>query len=77
MKAMPYTRRAVIILCVVAILFAALTHPGTSLLAAILVPLWFFFAAVASLPIPSPDECSDALPFPVFSVFSPRPPPVR
>jgi hypothetical protein len=77
MKEMSRTGRALIFLCLAAILYAALTHAGTSLLIAVLVPIWFFLATVVSLPILSIDEHYDTEPSPPLPVFSPRPPPAR
>jgi hypothetical protein len=76
MKTMSYAFRAIVILCLAAILFAALTHPGTGVLVAILAPWWFFFALVASLLVSRTAERYDVPLSPVLSVLSPRPPPV-
>jgi hypothetical protein len=76
MKTMSYTCRTIVVLCLAAILFAALTHPGTGLLVAILAPWWFFFALVVSLLVRRAGEHCAVRPFPVLSVLSPRPPPV-
>jgi hypothetical protein len=77
MKEMSRTRRALIFLCLAAILCAALTHAGTSLLIAFLVPIWLFLAKVISLQILSIDEHYDTQQSPALPIFSPRPPPAR
>jgi hypothetical protein len=45
---MPRTRNLIILLCVAAVLFSALTPAAFGLLCAILVPFWFFVAGVVS-----------------------------
>jgi len=70
-------RRWALVLCLVVVLLAALTHPGLGFPIAILAPLWFFFGPVLSVPIPRIDESCDLQPSPFLPVFSPRPPPLR
>ena len=77
MKTKTYGSELMVILCVAALLFSALTLTATTLLLAVLVPLWFFFAAVLLLEIRSIDEARDSLQSPVLIILSPRPPPVR
>jgi len=68
--------RAFIILCLSAIvLVAALAPVPFSLLFAILIPLWFFVAAIFLAPVCSPNEHLHVPRFPNLPVFSPRPPP--
>jgi hypothetical protein len=76
MKTMSSACRAIVVLCMAAILFAALTHPGTGQLVAILAPWWFFFAAIVTLLVRRAAERCDVPLFPVLAVISPRPPPV-
>jgi len=65
------------LICLAAILFAALSPITLGVVFAFLIPVWFFFAAVVSFPIASVDEnCVSPL-FASLPVFSPRPPPVR
>jgi hypothetical protein len=75
MKAM---NRAFTLLCVLAVvLVAALTPVAFGLLFAILIPLWFFVAAIFIAPVSSPNEHLHVPRFPNLPVFSPRPPPAR
>jgi len=71
------TRRMLIFICLAAILCAALAHAGTSLVTAILTPIWFFVTTVVALSIVIVDEHCDTQPSPVPPVFSPRPPPIQ
>jgi uncharacterized membrane protein len=71
------TRRTLIFICLAAISCAALAHAGTSLLIAILTPIWFFVTTVVGLSIVTVDEHYDIQPSPVPPVFSPRPPPIH
>lgn len=77
MKTKIYRFRLMVILCVAALLFSTLTLTATTLLLAVLVPLWFFFAAVVLLEIRSIDDVRDSLRLTVLVILSPRPPPVR
>ncbi len=74
---MLHARRVVAFLCLVAILLAALTPASASsgLFAAILVPLWFVFAAVVIRPLRCSAEEWIAPAFPLLPVLTPRPPP--
>lgn len=69
--------RFLVILCVAALLFSVLTLTSAPLLLAVLVPLWFFFAAVVVFEIRSIEELCDSLQSPLLPIFSARPPPVR
>jgi hypothetical protein len=68
--------RLLVILCIAALLFSALTLTAAPLLL-VLVPLWFFFAAVVVFEIRSIEELCDSLQSPILVIVSPRPPPVR
>jgi hypothetical protein len=72
---MSHMRRFGVILCLAVVVLAALMHAGIALPVAILAPLSFFSATVASVPIPRVDEQWCPQPFPDVPVFSPRPPP--
>jgi uncharacterized membrane protein len=61
-------------ICLAAILCAALTQAGISLLMAVITPMWFLLATVVGLSILSVDEHLDTQPSPVLPVFSARPP---
>jgi hypothetical protein len=71
------TRRTLIFICLAAILCAALAHAGTSLLLAILTPIWFFVTTVVGLSIVAVDVHYDTQISPVLPIFSPRPPPIQ
>jgi len=75
MKGMKAMRHLVALVCLV-VLLAALT-PLAGVPFAILVPLWFFFAIVVSVPTQRIEEHDHQEPFHLLPVFSPRPPPVR
>lgn len=77
MSTKSYRFRLMVVLCVAALLFSALTLTAAGLLLAVLVPFWFFFAAVVVFEIRSIDELCDSLQFPILLLLSPRPPPVR
>jgi hypothetical protein len=66
-----------VVLCLAAILLAALIPVVTGLLFVFLVPVWFFFAAITAFLIPSISESCLTQRFPALPVFSPRPPPIR
>jgi len=78
MKFLPKMRRWSIILCITAVLLAALMSSGIGLPVAVLAPLWFLLATVVvGTPLPRANERKDwSLPL-AFPVFSPRPPPLR
>ena len=65
------------LLCVVALLFAALASPGLISLAALIIPLWVFFALLirfdAQLAALEPRPLSAAF----LPIHAPRPPPYR
>ncbi len=69
--------RTVILICLAAILCAALAHAGASLLMAILTPMWLFITSVVALSIVGVDEHDDTQMSPVLPIFSPRPPPIH
>jgi hypothetical protein len=70
-------RKQVVVLCLIAVLISALTPITSSLLFAILIPLWFFFAALVTVQGRIDDECFDLTLLPNLPVFSSRPPPIR
>jgi len=72
-----FARRIAVILCLAVVLLAALAHDVTGHPFAFLIPVWLFFAAIVSIPIPSIDEQKETRQLSVLPVFSPRPPPVR
>jgi membrane-bound metal-dependent hydrolase YbcI (DUF457 family) len=75
MNAKSHLRRAVIFFCLAALLLAALTPGAGNLPVAILVPLMFFIAIVASVLLPHADEQSHTQQVSATPAFSPRPPP--
>jgi hypothetical protein len=76
MKARFYTPRLLALICLAAILFAAVIEIVPGLLLVFLIPVWFFFAAVVSVPIASAHEgCASPVHTPL-PIFSPRPPPI-
>jgi hypothetical protein len=77
MKAEIYMRRLLALVCLVAILLAVLGPITLVVLFAFLIPVWFFFADVVISPIASAQETCASPIFGFFSVFSPRPPPIR
>jgi hypothetical protein len=76
MRTSVYARRLLIALCLAAVLFAALSPVASALHVAVLVPLWFFFAAVLSVPLRRVTERVNVRRFPFLPVLTPRPPPV-
>lgn len=73
----PILRKFLALACVAALLLAALSPIPFGLLFAFLIPVWFFFADVASFPVTSADEASADPVFGFVAVFSPRPPPIH
>jgi len=71
------TRQLVVIVCLLAVLLAALTPSAYGMLFAILVPIWFFFAVILSVPIYIADQTTDPREYPILGRLSPRPPPAR
>ena len=69
-------RRLIVILCLAAILFAALTPTASGLLLAILAPLWFFFSAFVGVHIRNAAGQCNPLRFFFLPVLASRPPPV-
>lgn len=76
MKVVRQTLRLVVFVCLAAVLIAAIAQTVVGLALAFLVPVWFFFTAVTSFPVPVVNEGCDIRPFPSVPVFSPRPPPI-
>ncbi len=72
---MRHARTLIALLCLLAVWFATLTPGATGLLLAVLVPLWFLFAAIVSIPVGRPSESSSTQPFPLLRLLAPRPPP--
>ena len=70
-------RRLVVILCIAAILYVALTGTPYGELLAILAPLWFFFGLLLSV-FPRGAALASAKPqrFSLLPILAPRPPPV-
>ena len=77
MKARVYMRRLLALVCLLAILFAVLSQIAPGFHLVFLIPVWFFFAAVVSVPITSADEGCASPVFASLPLFSPRPPPIR
>jgi hypothetical protein len=73
---MTYARRAVALLCLAVLLYAALTPGAPGLLCAVLVPLWLFTALLAVVSIRRETTDSDPRPLPFSPVLAPRAPPV-
>lgn len=76
-NAMRSTRELAILLSLALALLVAVTQPVLGLLFLFLIPVWFFFAEVVSVPLARNRETRRVLPFPELLVFSPRPPPTR
>lgn len=70
-------RQLTLLCCLAALLLAALTPIVTGLLFAFLIPVLFFIAAVAEVPLRAVDEPCAAPQLVIFPTFSPRPPPVQ
>jgi hypothetical protein len=76
MKTFLHSRRGTVIVCLAAVLFAAITPLVPSLFLFVFVaPLWFFSAATVSSPLRTVHEQIFAQQFPASPAFSPRPPP--
>ena len=69
-------RRLIVILCLAAILFAALTPVASHLLFAILAPLWFFFSILVSISIRTVAGERNLQRFLFRPILASRPPPV-
>ena len=70
-------RRLVVILCIAAILYVALTGTPYGQLLAILAPLWFFFGLLLFVfPRGVPPASAKPQRFPILPILAPRPPPV-
>lgn len=69
--------RVLALICVAAILLAALSPIPLGALFVLLIPEWFFFAAIISFLAASIDEDGGSPIFGCLPVFSPRPPPIR
>jgi hypothetical protein len=72
-----YLRRLLALISLAAILIAAVSPITLGIFLAFFIPVWFFFAAVVSVPIASADEGSTSPLFIFLPSFSPRPPPIR
>jgi uncharacterized membrane protein len=72
-----HLRRFLALICVAAILLAALGSIALGVVFAFLIPVWFFFAPVVSFPAANAEEASANPVFGFVPVFSPRPPPIR
>ncbi len=70
------TRRLTAVFCLALLLLATLIPAGSSLLFAILTPLWLFLAAVVLIAIQRGYEVSGAPNFFVPQVYSSRAPPI-
>jgi len=70
-------RRVIAILCLLALLVAALTPATSGLLFAILSPLLFFFAALVVFQVRIAGECTHLPRRFHLPVFASRPPPAR
>jgi hypothetical protein len=66
----------IVILCLAAILFAALTPGASGLLLAILAPLWFFISVFVGIPIRNVAGQSNPQRFLYLPILGSRPPPV-
>jgi hypothetical protein len=76
MKALVHTLRLAVLICLAALLLAALPQVGLVLALALLVPIWFLIDFVTAALLPEIDELSEIRLFPSLPVFSPRPPPI-
>jgi hypothetical protein len=76
MKVLTQALRLVVLVCLAALLIAALPQAAVGLALALLVPEWFFFASVISAALPVVEDTCDIRPFPALPVFFPRPPPI-
>jgi hypothetical protein len=72
-----YLRRFLLLLCLAAIFLSALSPITLGVPFVFLIPVWFFFAAVLSIPIASAQEVSASPLLGFVPIFSPRPPPLR
>jgi hypothetical protein len=70
-------RRLVAILCLAALLVAALAPASSGVLDAILIPLWLFFAVLLAFQATAADERPHRTRLSPLPVFSSRPPPAR
>ena len=72
------SRQLVAFLCLLAVLFLALTPANADLFFAIFVPLWFFFAAIVTVQAPRVTDGCFRLPiFRNLLAFPSRPPPAE
>jgi hypothetical protein len=71
-----FASRLIVVLCLAAVLFAALTAGSSGELVAVLVPQWFFCAAIVSVAVRSVTEPKNPYQSPFLPVVTPRPPPV-
>jgi hypothetical protein len=76
MKMTLYSRRGTVIICLAAVLFAALIPIAPNLfLIALITPLWFFSGATVSAPLRIIYEQIPTQQALAFPAVSPRPPP--
>ena len=77
MKRLSFAARAIIFVCLAALLFAAFTHSDTLASIAILAPLCLL-GTITIRPAPRRMDAFCTLPsLPFLPLFSPRPPPVQ
>jgi hypothetical protein len=69
-------RRWIVILCVAAVLLAAMSPSTCGLLLAVFFPIWFVFAVVGSVLLGTLPERGFVRQVSFLPVFAPRPPPV-
>ncbi|HXM94225.1 MAG TPA: hypothetical protein VOA64_08235 [Candidatus Dormibacteraeota bacterium] len=77
MKVGDCVRRLIVFVVLAIAVVVAVAQPVLGFVFAFLIPIWLFFAAVVSAPIPRPRETFRALAFPCLPIFSPRPPPIQ
>ena len=65
------------LLCVVALLIAALASPGLIFLAAFIIPLWVFFALLIRFDVQLAALAPRPLSASFLPIHAPRPPPSR
>jgi hypothetical protein len=70
-------RRCAALLCLALLLFASLAQAPTGIFFALLLPVWFFVAAIVAVLIPVVEEPCEEQRFSALAVFSPRPPPAQ
>ena len=73
---MHQARRFIVFLCLAAVLLAAMSPSASGLLLAVFAPIWFVFAALASVPLGQIPERRIAYQVPFLPLVTPRPPPL-